>query len=113
MLTPNDTAGMRLASSDHRLLRVLGTEQARIRKSGVTMGEAAGNASRRLFLGMVGAAGASAALLHVMTGRAPVSAAPGWSGRQQLPPGSGSGGCLALRSPVCGSRLQTTTRGVG
>jgi monoamine oxidase len=40
---------------------------------------------------MAGAAGASAALLRVMTGHAPASAAPGWVGAQQLPRGSGIG----------------------
>jgi monoamine oxidase len=67
------------------------------------MSEAAGKASRRRFLTMVGAAGASAALLQVMTGTAPVSAAPGWTGRQQLPPGSGSGkSVLILGAGIAG-----------
>jgi monoamine oxidase len=47
--------------------------------------------SRRRFLTMAGAAGASAALLRVMTGHAPASAAPGWVGAQQLPRGTGTG----------------------
>lgn len=59
--------------------------------------------SRRRFLALAGAAGASAALLDVMTGRAPASAAPGWMGARQLPDGIGAGkSVLILGAGIAG-----------
>lgn len=67
------------------------------------MSDAARTTSRRRFLTMAGAAGASAALLEVMTGRQPVHAAPPWTGSQHLPPGTGSGkSVLILGAGIAG-----------
>ena len=67
------------------------------------MSFAGGTASRRTILRTVGGAGAAAALLQVMAGRAPASAAPAWTGRQQLPPGSGHGkSVLILGAGIAG-----------
>jgi len=61
-----------------------------------------GTASRRTILRTAGAAGAAAALLQVMGGRAAVGAAPAWTG-QQLPAGSGHGkSVLILGAGIAG-----------
>jgi len=67
------------------------------------MGFTGRTASRRTLLRTAGAAGAAAALLQVMAGRAPAIAAPAWTGRQQLPAGSGHGkSVLILGAGIAG-----------